>query len=70
MTDFYLWKDCYGRWLRVLYISFIFCCHKHDKYTHINWKNNRNYEEFCYMLFQASSGKIDDVINYNLPEES
>lgn len=69
MSEFHLWKDCYNQWLRVLYISFIYCCHKHKRYTHINWKDNRNYTRFCMMLYRCSSGKIIDMINYNIPEE-
>jgi hypothetical protein len=70
MTNFYHWKECYNRWLRVLYINFIFCCHKHKRYNKIDWKNNQNYTEFCLMLYESSSGKIVDMINYNIPEES
>ena len=58
MTDFLTWKECYNRWLRMLYYNFILCCYKHKTCTNIKWKHSLTYAMFCEMMYHASSKEI------------
>jgi len=55
-STFPVWKDCFDRWLRMMYISFIFSCLRAGVLTRVNWKHSRTYVTFCFFVYRHSSG--------------
>lgn len=53
MHLYQIWKDNYERYLKIMYRNFIYLCYKHNRYKHVNWKDNYNYELFCKMIYES-----------------
>jgi len=58
IADYSTWKDCYNRWLRIMYFNFILLCYKFKVGTNIQWKHSQTYATFCQMIYHASSKEL------------
>lgn len=58
IADYSSWKDCYNRWLKIMYFNFILCCYKYNVFTHVQWKHSQTYNLFCQMMYHASSKEL------------
>lgn len=58
IADYSTWKDCYNRWLRIMYFNFILLCYKFKVGTNIQWKHSQTYSTFCQMIYHASSKEL------------
>lgn len=57
-AEYSVWKECFNRWLRILYLNFVLCCSRHELYGAIKWKHSRVYALFCRMVYDASSKEV------------